>query len=57
VTLEAAIRRLESCVDDDEIFTLQRPSRGSWEAWSYAGEVGRGEGPTAAVLELAGKLQ
>lgn len=57
MTLEAAIRRLEGCVDDDEIFTIRRTARGAWEAWSFAGEVGRGEGPTTAVLELAGKLQ
>ncbi len=57
MTLEAAILLLERRVDEDEIFTIRRVARGSWEAWSYAGDVGRGEGPTTAVLELAGKLQ
>lgn len=54
---DAAIAVLERLVPDDEIFTLRRVARGSWEAWSYDGDVGRGETPASAVLHLAGLLR
>lgn len=56
MSAEAAIARLEQLLPDDEIFTLQRVARGKWEAWSFAGDVGRGPTMTAAVTALAGKL-
>lgn len=57
MSTDAAIAQLERLVPDDEIFTLQRVYRGAWEAWTFAGDVGRGPTQKDAVLELVGKLR
>lgn len=52
MTTDEAIARLERRLPADEIFTLQRVSAGKWEAWTYEGDVGRGDTVANAIDAL-----